>query len=128
MRSPSRMVGFIEPEGTSFQSASEERTENSTSARISNGRISLRHQRRIRERKDMGFIVPSTKPTGSPFNEYPVPEDTRANDRRGGSDLSGGAMNPAGAGRTAGWIPNARPRRPAAEKSSHRSRGRNRCR
>jgi hypothetical protein len=44
------MVGRIEPLGTSFQSASEERMENRISARISNGRISLRQNWRARAR------------------------------------------------------------------------------
>jgi hypothetical protein len=34
------MVGCIEPEGTTFQSANDERMENMTSAKIKSGRIS----------------------------------------------------------------------------------------
>src|SRR5215813_11797689 len=37
------MVGFIEPVGTSFQSAREERMEKITSVRMSSGRISFFH-------------------------------------------------------------------------------------
>src|SRR5689334_18377698 len=59
-RSPSRIVGFIEPVGTSFQSASEDRMEKSTSVRISSGRISLRHQRRTRTRSFEEFMEGST--------------------------------------------------------------------
>src|SRR5437773_5878461 len=43
MRSPSMMVGFIEPVGTTFQSASEERTEKSAISMIAKGRICSRH-------------------------------------------------------------------------------------
>src|SRR4051794_41073369 len=37
MRSPSMMVGFIEPVGTTFQSASDERTEKSTESKRMSG-------------------------------------------------------------------------------------------
>jgi hypothetical protein len=50
------MVGFIEPVGTSFQSAKEDRTENMTSARIKSGRISCLHQRQATVRYFSTFM------------------------------------------------------------------------
>src|SRR6266849_5228827 len=44
MRSPSRMLGFIDPVGTSFQSATTDRTEQRTSRITSSG---LTHSRQI---------------------------------------------------------------------------------
>src|ERR1043166_1301686 len=55
-RSPSRILGFMEPVGTSFQSARDERMEKRTSVRTSRGRISLRHQRRARCGNVSAFI------------------------------------------------------------------------
>lgn len=46
MRSPSRIVGFIEPVGTSFQSASDERKEKTMRAKIPTGLIHSLHTRR----------------------------------------------------------------------------------
>src|SRR5437773_4621155 len=43
MRSPSMIVGFIDPVGTTFQSANDERTEKSATNMIANGRICSRH-------------------------------------------------------------------------------------
>src|SRR5579862_9185793 len=63
------MVGFIEPVGTTFQSANEERMENRTSAAISSGRRSSRHNFRARARR---VFVSMHRLTGSvriPFNQ-----------------------------------------------------------
>jgi hypothetical protein len=51
------IVGFIEPDGTSFQSAREERTEKSTSATIKRGRISDCQYWPSRERRVSVFIA-----------------------------------------------------------------------
>src|SRR5215469_2800553 len=77
MRSPTRIVGCMEPDGTSFQSAKEERMEQSTTARMRRGRISRRHQRRARERRAAFFMrgltgkgeIRSMKRTAYPFHE-----------------------------------------------------------
>src|ERR1051326_7127766 len=55
-RSPSRIVGFIEPVGTSFQSANDERTANKTADIINSGRISFFHQRFSFARKRAGGL------------------------------------------------------------------------
>src|ERR1043166_528355 len=60
IRSPSRIVGFMEPEGTSFQSASDDRTAKRTTAKMSNGRISFFHQRRAQARNLKLFIADLT--------------------------------------------------------------------
>jgi hypothetical protein len=51
------MVGRIEPLGTSFQSASEDRMEKRISARMSSGRISCRHHLRARIQNGFVFMV-----------------------------------------------------------------------
>src|SRR5882724_11782785 len=56
MRSPSIMVGFIEPEGTLFQSANEERTAKTTSAVMSRERNSSRQNLRARRRRDLASM------------------------------------------------------------------------
>src|ERR1700691_5914456 len=61
-RSPTRMVGCMEPDGTWFQSASDERTENIIKAKTRIGRISFRHQRRARARKRMPVIFMRIRP------------------------------------------------------------------
>jgi hypothetical protein len=63
------MVGFMEPDGTSFQSANEERMEQSTKANMSSGRISRRQYWWARERKVVIFMVRSTKQGQGVFNE-----------------------------------------------------------
>src|ERR1051325_5996125 len=55
------MVGFIEPVGTSFQSAREERIANNIRAKINSGRISLTHHRRALDRKVALFITTLTQ-------------------------------------------------------------------
>src|SRR5215831_19430862 len=52
MRSPSRMVGFIDPVGTSFQSATADRTANSTTRTTSRGRT---HSRQTFRASETGF-------------------------------------------------------------------------
>jgi hypothetical protein len=51
------IVGFIEPVGTSFQSANEERIENTTNPSRRNDRSSAHHERRALEPRDREFMA-----------------------------------------------------------------------
>src|SRR5215213_3727632 len=63
------MVGFIEPVGTSFQSANEERTEKSTTAIINKGRTSSRQSFRARDFRVARFIGSLTQVRGEAFKD-----------------------------------------------------------